>query len=137
MSDTAFAKTILVVEDEPLLREMSVSQLEEAGYDVLEAPSAVEALAVLNSGVAVALLFTDVNMPGNLDGLQLATLVRERWPQVRLIVTSGGGQVHPGQVRPPGRFIAKPYSLDAMIDAVRELAGDPHPGFRGAAASQS
>jgi CheY-like chemotaxis protein len=70
-------------------------------------------------------VFTDVNMPGNLDGLQLAAQVRERWPQVRLIVTSGGGQVGPEQVRPPGRFIPKPYPLAAIITAVRELAGDP------------
>ena len=91
----------------------------------MEAPTAVEALAVLTSGVAIAVVFTDVNMPGGLDGLQLSEMVRERWPEVRLIVTSGGGQVSPGDVRPPGSFIPKPYRLDQMIAAVRELAGEP------------
>jgi hypothetical protein len=52
-------------------------------------------------------------------------MVRERWPHVRLIVTSGGGQVSHGDIRPPGRFIPKPYRLDQMIAAVRDLAGDP------------
>lgn len=116
------AKTILVVEDEPLLRELSVMELTEAGYEVLEAPTAAEALHILTSGVAVALVFTDVNMPGDLDGLQLSEMVREQWPQVRLIVTSGGGQVTPTDVRPPGRFIPKPYRLDEIIAAVRDLA---------------
>jgi DNA-binding NtrC family response regulator len=118
-------KTVLVVEDEPLLRELSVLELQEAGYDVIEAPTAVDALAVLVSGVAIAVVFTDVNMPGDLNGLELAEQVRERWPQVRLIVTSGGGQVGHSDVRPPGRFIPKPYQLDQMIAAVRELADDP------------
>jgi CheY-like chemotaxis protein len=126
MTAAASAKTILIVEDEPLVREVSVSELQEPGYDVLEAPTALEALAILNSGLAIALVFIDVNMPGNLDGLQLAAQVRERWPQVRLIVTSGGCQVGPEQVRPPGRFIPKPYLLAAVIDAVRELPGEPN-----------
>jgi CheY-like chemotaxis protein len=117
-------KTVLVVEDEPLLRELSVLELKEAGYDVIEAPTAVEALAILTSGTAIAVIFTDVNMPGGLDGLQLSDMVRERWPQVRLIVTSGGGVVGAADVRPPGRFIPKPYRLEEMVAAVRDLAGD-------------
>ena len=124
MSAPTSRKTILVVEDEPLLRELSVGELQEAGYDVIEAPTAVDALAVLTSGVAIAVIFTDVNMPGDLNGLELSEMVRERWPQVRLIVTSGGGQVGSSDVRPPGRFIPKPYRLDQMIAAVRELAED-------------
>jgi CheY-like chemotaxis protein len=117
-------KTVLVVEDEPLLRELSVLELKEAGYDVIEAPTAIEALAILTSGTAIAVIFTDVNMPGGLDGLQLSAMVRERWPQVRLIVTSGGGAVGAADVRPPGRFIPKPYRLEEMVAAVRDLAGD-------------
>jgi CheY-like chemotaxis protein len=120
------SKIILVVEDEPVLRELSVCELTDAGYDVLEATTAVEALAILTSGVGIALVFTDVNMPGGLDGLELSEIVRNRWPEVRLIVTSGGGQVQPSDVRPPGQFIPKPYRLDEMIAAVRALAGGPN-----------
>ncbi|MDB5438322.1 MAG: response regulator receiver protein [Caulobacteraceae bacterium] len=117
-------ETVLVVEDEPLLRELSAGELKEAGYDVLEAPTAAEALVILTSGVAIAVVFTDVNMPGNLNGLELSEMVRERWPEVRLIVTSGGGEVGHADIRPPGRFIPKPYRLDQMIAAVCDLAGD-------------
>lgn len=124
MSDAPPKKTILVVEDEPILRELSAGELLDAGYDVLEAPTAADALTVLTSGVAIAVVFTDVNMPGDLNGLQLSEMIRQRWPQVRLIVTSGGGQVSHSDVRPPGRFIPKPYRLDQMIAAVRELAED-------------
>ena len=119
------AKTILVVEDEDLVREVSVMQLQDAGYEVLEAPTATEALAILSSTAGVGLVFTDVNMPGELDGLQLAGLVRRRWPEVRVIVTSGGGQVGAAHVEPPTRFIAKPFSLQALVETVRDLAGDP------------
>jgi two-component system, response regulator PdtaR len=118
-------KTVLVVEDEDLVRDMTVLQLQDAGFDVLEASSAPEALEILESGATVALVFTDVNMPGDLDGLQLAARVRECWPQMRLIVTSGGGQVGPSHVLPPGRFIAKPYPLEALVKVVRQLTGDP------------
>jgi CheY-like chemotaxis protein len=62
MTERPPPKTVLVVEDEPLLRELSVSELTDAGYDVLEAPTAVDALAILSSGVAIAVIFTDVNM---------------------------------------------------------------------------
>ena len=108
-----------------MLRELSVSELKDAGYDVLEAPTAVDALAILTSGVAIAVIFTDVNMPGGLNELELSEVVGERWPQVRLIVTSGGGQVRASDVRRPGHFIPKPYPLDQMIAAVRALADDP------------
>ena len=126
MTEHQTPKTVLVVEDEPLIRALSVYELEDAGYVVLEAPTAVEALEILQSGTAIAVVFTDVNMPGDLDGLELANLVRERWPKVRLIVTSGGGQVGAGDVRPPARFFPKPYRLDQMIAAVREMVGAPN-----------
>lgn len=122
MVQSQVVKTILVVEDEDLVREVSVLQLEDAGYEVLLAQTAADALEILASGPGVGLVFTDVNMPGELDGLQLASLVRERWPEVRVIVTSGGGKVGPSHVDPPTRFIAKPYGLQALIDTVRSLS---------------
>ncbi len=118
-------KIILIVEDEPLVRELSVGHLVDAGFDVREAPTADEALSVLNSGAAIVLVFTDVNMPGELDGLQLAAMVRERWPKIRVLVTSGGGQVGPALVSPPAEFMAKPYALHEMVAAVTRLTGPP------------
>jgi len=122
MTSAAPNQAILVVEDEGLVRDVSVQQLTEAGYRVLEAESAIEALAILESGAAVAVLFTDVNMPGRLNGLDLARVVHERWPAVRLIVTSGGGQVAPEDVPEHGRFLPKPYRLSHLTTLVEELA---------------
>jgi len=116
---------VLVVEDENLVRMLSVWELEDAGYEVLQAESAAEALTILESGAHVALLFTDVNMPGKLDGLDLARLVHARWPDVRLMITSGGGKVGPEDVPDDGRFIPKPYSLGKMTALVREMTGRP------------
>ena len=112
---------ILIVEDEVLIRQLSVDQLEMAGYDVLEAGSAAEAITILESGADITVLFTDVNMPGDLDGLELARLVHDRWPNIQLLVTSGGGRVAPGDVPDDGRFMPKPYSLNQMKALVDEL----------------
>jgi len=76
----------------------------------------------------VAVLFTDVNMPGELDGLDLARLVHKRWPAVRLIVTSGGSRVAPRDVPEDGRFLAKPYLLSRVTALVEELAESTAPG---------
>jgi CheY-like chemotaxis protein len=116
------SQTVLVVEDEGLVRDASVQQLTDAGYRVLEAESAKAALSILEAGEAVAVLFTDVNMPGELDGLDLARVVHERWPAVRLIVTSGGGRCSPRDVPEEGRFLPKPYRLSHLTTLVEELA---------------
>lgn len=112
---------VLVVEDEGLVRQMSADELAEAGYQVLEAANSREAISILESGVGVAVLFTDVNMPGELDGLELAHLVHDRWPRVRLLVTSGGARTGPQDVPDEGRFLSKPYSLQSMCSLVDEL----------------
>ena len=81
---------ILVVEDDGLVRMVAVDMLEEAGFEVLEAGSADAAWAILERTPAVGALFTDIDMPGSIDGLVLAGRVAERWPHIRLVVTSGG-----------------------------------------------
>jgi DNA-binding NtrC family response regulator len=123
MNSAEHNQTVLVVEDEGIVREASVQELTDAGYEVLEAESAEAALAILEAGTTVAVLFTDVNMPGRLDGLDLARLVHDRWPGVRLIVTSGGGRIAPKDVPEEGRFLAKPYRLAHLTTLVEELAG--------------
>ncbi|MGA0600288.1 response regulator [Caulobacter sp. KR2-114] len=117
-----------MVEDEGLVRLATVQELLDAGYEVLEAASAEQALEILESGATVAVLFTDVNMPGERDGLGLARLVHERWPAVRLIVTSGGGQISKRDVPDDGRFLAKPYRLSHLTNLVEELAASQAPG---------
>jgi CheY-like chemotaxis protein len=119
---------VLVVEDEPLLRQLSVFELEDAGYEVVEASTADEALRIMSSANGVRVMFTDINMPGSMDGLELARRCHMRWPGVKLILTSGAGRVGPADVPGDGRFLAKPYSLAELSRTVGELAGQPAPG---------
>ena len=107
---------VLLVDDEPILRLVACQGLEDAGFDVIEVDCAQAALAVLESRSDVAVLFTDVNMPGKLDRLGLARVVHELWPDIRLVVTSG--QALPSPVPDDGRFMAKPYGIQEMVDAV-------------------
>jgi CheY-like chemotaxis protein len=113
---------VLVAEDEAPVRQLSVCELEDAGYRVLEAADAEQALAILESGICVDVLFTDINMPGELDGIGLAGLVHERWPDVGLIVTSGRTDIPPRELPDQGRFIPKPYRLSEISRVVGQVA---------------
>ena len=112
---------ILVVEDEALIRMGAVQMLEEAGFDVIEAWNAHEAMEVLEKRADIRVVFTDINMPGSWDGMRLARMIRDRWPPIHLIVTSG--LVSPGLDDLPsgGRFIRKPYEPAHVIATLREL----------------
>lgn len=111
--------TILVVEDEPLILIAVADELREAGFSVLEAWNAAEAIRLLEANANVRVLFTDIDMPGSMDGLALAAVVRERWPPVRIIVTSGK-RIPEIEALPMGSaFIAKPYMPNAVVEAVR------------------
>lgn len=114
---------VLIVEHDLILKSVSADILEEAGFVVLQAGDADEALTFLESRSDIALLLTSIAMPGSMDGLGLAHLVRERWPAIKLIVASG-------RVRPPGhdlptgsRFFLKPYHSQLMISEIRSLIG--------------
>src|ERR687898_2055622 len=90
---------VLVVEDEPLVRMTAVDELEEAGFHVLEAANADVALAVLEArSDEVQVLFTNVDMPGSMDGMALAEQVYQRWPHIRLLISSGYARPHPNQI---------------------------------------
>lgn len=106
---SAPAPRVLVVDDEPLLRLMSADHLSDAGFDVLEASNAEEALRLLEEMDDISVVFTDVDMPGRLDGFELAERIEARWPRIGVLVTSGGRL--PEEMRPAGgrRFVAKPY----------------------------
>jgi CheY-like chemotaxis protein len=112
---------ILVVEDEPLIRLGLATAIEEAGYQVFEAASAAEAIRRLESDPEIRLLLTDVDMPGGMDGIELAHYVRDRWPPVRLIVISGKVGVKPGELPAGARFVSKPYLEPALLDMVESL----------------
>jgi two-component system, response regulator PdtaR len=113
---------VLVAEDEALVRQLSVCELEDAGYRVIEAANAGQAIAILETGVPIDVLFTDVNMPGGMDGIHLVHLVHNRWPDVRLIVTSGRADIPEEELPDEGEFIRKPYRLSEMSQMVGRLA---------------
>lgn len=112
---------ILVVEDIPLIRWNAVSMFEDAGFAVLEAGNADEAVVLLADNVGVCLVFTDVSMPGTMDGLELAAFIRSRWPAMRLIVASGRTIIGEGQLPEGAKFFRKPYADAAVIAAARSL----------------
>ncbi len=120
------APVVLVVDDEALLRWHASDLLASAGYRVVEADDAATALRILETREDVRLLFTDVQMPGALDGLDLVRKVHERWPNVLLLVTSGGVDLVDDDLPDHGQFVAKPYGegdllahVSTMIEARR------------------
>lgn len=115
-------KVVLVVEDEPLLRLAAVDMVEEAGFEAVEAADAVEAIGILESRPDIRLVFTDIDMPPGLDGLRLAALIRDRWPPIELILTSG--KTRPRQQEMPARgvFFSKPFRAEQVIAEMRRMA---------------
>jgi CheY-like chemotaxis protein len=112
---------VLVAEDDALIRMGAADQLELDGYEVLEAANAGEALAMIQVRPEVKVLFTDIDMPGELDGMELAELVHQRWPEVLLLVTSGRQSLSDGDVPDDGMFVAKPYAGEKLSGALKEL----------------
>ena len=112
---------VLVVDDEPLLRMAAIASIEGAGYTAIEASSADEAIKILEKRSDIRAIFTDVRMPGSMDGERLAHAVRDRWPPVEIIVTSGHSMLGMDRLPERGRFIAKPYDDAALIHMLREL----------------
>jgi CheY-like chemotaxis protein len=113
--------TVLVVEDEPLVLMSTVDYLQDEGFNVLEAANADEAIAKLEANPAISILFTDVDMPGSMDGLKLSAAVRKRWPPVRIVVTSGHRMVDIADLPDGGVFFSKPYRHREVAASFREL----------------
>jgi CheY-like chemotaxis protein len=115
---------VLLVEDELLVRMTAADELEEAGFQVLEAANADVALAVLEArSDEVLVLFTDVHMPGSMDGMELAEQVHARWPHVRILISSGYARPHQDEIPDDGRFLPKPYHAATLVRHVHELVG--------------
>ena len=113
---------VLVVEDEPIIRLGMVSSIEDAGYTVIEAASADEAISRLAQDSEVGVVVTDVDMPGSMDGIRLAHYVRNRWPPIQLLVISGKVGVLPGELPDGARFMSKPYQEPALLNTIETLA---------------
>lgn len=109
----AIAK-VLIVEDEMLIRMGLAADFEEGGYDTVQTSTAFDALHILRTIPGIKVVFTDINMPGDMDGLTLAHYIRQHWPHMVIIVSSGK-QLPTVAALPPGaRFLAKPVSQATM-----------------------
>ncbi|WP_152046782.1 response regulator [Aureimonas psammosilenae] len=115
---------VLVVDDEPLLRMDAMDLAEEAGLRAYEASNADEAIALLEKHDDIRILFTDIQMKGSMDGLKLAHAVRNRWPPVRIMVTSGVIEVTEDLMPENGLFFAKPYPPRFLIETMRNAAAE-------------
>jgi CheY-like chemotaxis protein len=112
---------ILIVEDELLIRMNAVEMIEESGFEVVEAASADEAIAILERRLDITVVFTDIQMPGSMDGIKLAAAVRDRWPPIKIVATSGHVKLGVGDLPQGGRFLPKPYSPAEITKILREL----------------
>jgi CheY-like chemotaxis protein len=120
---TSGKPVILVVEDEAVVRLMAIIVAEESGFEALSAATADEAIKILEFRSDIRLVFTDVNMPGSMNGLRLAHAVRGRWPPVELLVTSAVGNITAKDLPQRGRFLPKPYDVAKLSEAFQEMAG--------------
>src|SRR6202043_3839889 len=114
---------VLVVEDEMLLRMRAIDMVEDAGYTSVEAVDADEAVAILESRSDIALLFTDIQMPGSMDGLGLARAVHERWPPIKIILVSGQLKAAHIDIPADTRFFGKALGDQEMIAEMRNMIG--------------
>ncbi|AMJ61081.1 response regulator [Bosea sp. PAMC 26642] len=113
---------VLIVEDEPILRMDAAGFIEEAGIEVIEATSADDAIGILETHPEINVVFTDIEMPGSINGLKLAFAVRNRWPWVTLIIASGRIRPQPSEMPSEVTFLRKPYSEALVMAAVRRAA---------------
>ena len=116
---------VLIVGDEPLLRMLAAEVVEEAGFIALEARDADEAVILLESHPDISLLFTDINMPGSMDGLKLAHAVRDRWPLVKILLVSGQVQPQPSELPSNSFFVRKPYQASTLVEELRAMVSSP------------
>lgn len=115
------APAVLVVEDEMMLRMRAVDIVEDAGFTPLEAVNADDALAILEARSDIELLFTDIQMPGSMDGLKLAYAVRERWPSIKIILVSGQLTLTDADKPADSRFFGKPLDVKHMIAEMQDM----------------
>jgi CheY-like chemotaxis protein len=115
---------VLIVEDELLIRMDAVDIVSCAGFDVVDAANADEAILILERRLDISVVFTDIQMPGSMDGLKLAVAIRGRWPPVKIMATSGLREICTDELPSGSHFLPKPYSPSQIVGALRELTRD-------------
>ena len=122
MSHSEPRMVILVVEDEPLVRLFLTDFLDEAGFKVFEAVNGDEAMTILQARPDVQVIISDIEMPGSMNGLELARAVQERWPGIGVVVTSGRERPGPDDLSDKAALLAKPYLPDTVLSLIRPMA---------------
>src|ERR1700710_2420059 len=112
---------ILIVEDEFLLRLDSAETIEHAGFEVVQAANADEAIAILEARPEIRVVFTDIQMPGSMDGLKLARFVRDRWPPIKIVATSGRVKVGAEDLPAGSVFLPKPYRGPQVVATLHQM----------------
>lgn len=115
---------LLVVEDEPLLRLNHIDLASSAGFDTVEAGSAAEAMTILEARNDIRVLFTDIRMPGTMDGLALAHVVRDRWPPTVIVICSGNDEPDADALPKEAVFVAKPCSGPHVEELLSRIHAD-------------
>lgn len=116
---------VLVVEDEPLQRMMAIDLVEDAGFEAIGAADAEEAVRILEARSDICIVFTDIDMPGSIDGMMLAAAIRDRWPPIEIIITSGHIREEEVVLPVRGVFFPKPYDTRRVTQKLVEF-GAPH-----------
>jgi CheY-like chemotaxis protein len=114
---------VLIVEDEFLVRMSAAEMISESGFDVVEAEDADKAIAILEARPDIQVVFTEIRLPGSMDGLKLAKLVRKKWPPIKIVATSGHVFVRNTDLPDGGVFLPKPYTPDKVTSVLRKCTG--------------
>jgi CheY-like chemotaxis protein len=112
---------VLIVEDETLVRLNAIEMIEADGFEVIEANNADDAILILEQRNDIRLIFTDIDMPGSMDGLKLTHFVKGRWPPIKIIATSGHAKITESDLPEGSRFLAKPYAAATITRAIHQL----------------
>lgn len=122
VADVPRAKCVLVVEDEPIIRMLAMEIVADAGYVGIEAANAAEAVTILENRNDIWVVFADIDMPGSLDGMELAIAIRNRWPPIEIILTSGQARFQAHELPKRAVFIPKPYQISKVVQTLRNFA---------------
>ena len=126
---TGSRPAVLVVEDEPIIRMDAVAMIEDAGFRTFEAKSADDGITMMEQHPEIGILFTDIDMPGSMDGLGLTHFVHKSWPTTKIIVASGAVETVRTALPDGAQFFSKPYPMQQIVSALLEMANaEPHNG---------
>ena len=113
---------VLLIEEDPVIRLLASEFIADSGFEVLNAANSDEAIQILESRDDIRVMFTEINMSGSMDGLKLAHAVRDRWPPIHIVATTGCRQIAERELPPGSRFFLKPYNPQQIVRVLEDLS---------------